>query len=93
MSCCTTDSDANLPDRPTKADPAAGQPATHLVATSLFIDVRQSSDITDPFRRETAIKMMKYFFFGSVKIINYHDGSVRSFNGDGMLATFVGDSQ
>lgn len=28
-----------------------------------------------------------------VKIINYHDGSARSFNWDGMLAIFVGDSQ
>jgi adenylate cyclase len=68
-----------------------GNSAAELEATTLFLDVRQSSDITNAFRRQTAAKMMKAYFSGSVKIINSNDGQVRSFNGDGMLAIFVGN--
>lgn len=70
-----------------------GNEAAQLEATTLFIDVRQSSDITNTFRRQTAAKMMKAYFDGAVRIINKNDGAVRSFNGDGMLAIFVGDKQ
>jgi class 3 adenylate cyclase len=59
-------------------------------ATALFVDVRQSTDITDSFRRQTAAKMMKAYFSGAVRIINRNGGAVRSFNGDGMLAFFMG---
>ena len=37
--------------------------------------------------------MLKSYFDGAVKIINTNDGTVRSFNGDGMLALFVGVKQ
>jgi class 3 adenylate cyclase len=70
-----------------------GNSAAELDATTLFIDVRQSSDITNAFRRQTAAKMMKGYFDGSVRIINKNGGSVRSFNGGGMLALFMGDSR
>lgn len=58
-------------------------------ATTLFVDVRQSSDITQVFRLQTAAKMMKAYFDGGVRIVNANDGYVRSFNGDGMLALFA----
>lgn len=70
---------------------ALGNKAAKLEATTLFIDVRQSSDITNAFRRQTAAKMMKSYFDGAVRIVNKNDGQVRSFNGDGLLAIFVGD--
>jgi len=37
--------------------------------------------------------MMKAYFSGAVKIINDNGGEVRSFNGDGMLALFMGDTR
>lgn len=70
-----------------------GNHAAQLEAVTLFIDVRQSSDITNAFRRQTAAKMMKAYFSGAVKIINAQNGYVRSFNGDGMLAIFMGDAR
>jgi adenylate cyclase len=76
---------------PEPEDIKAGNHAAKLTATTLFIDVRQSSDITNAFRLQTAAKMMKAYFAGAVKIVNYKSGKVRSFNGDGMLAIFVGD--
>jgi uridylate cyclase len=75
---------------PEPEDIKAGKHAAKLTATTLFIDVRQSSDITNAFRLQTAAKMMKAYFSGAVRIINYKNGKVRSFNGDGMLAVFVG---
>lgn len=78
---------------PEPQDIPQGPRAALLTATSLFIDLRQSSDITNAFRRQTAAKMLKAYFSGSVRIINANNGSVRSFNGDGMLALFRGDQR
>jgi class 3 adenylate cyclase len=78
---------------PEPGDIALGKKAAKLEATVLFVDVRQSSAITTTFRRQTAAKMLKSYFDGSVRIINGEGGAVRSFNGDGMLALFVGDNR
>lgn len=78
---------------PEPADIPLGKKAAKLDATALFIDLRQSSDITNSFRRQTAAKMLKAYFDGAVRIVRQNDGQVRSFNGDGMLALFVGDSR
>lgn len=76
---------------PNPEDIPLGNGAAELTATALFIDVRQSSDITNAFRRQTAAKMMKAYFDGTVRIVNANEGQVRSFNGDGLLALFIGD--
>src|SRR5215203_6371657 len=76
---------------PNPEDIPLGNEAARLKATTLFIDVNQSSDIANAFRRQTAAKMMKGYFDGAVRIINSNNGKVRSFNGDGMLAIFIGD--
>ncbi|MEA2676618.1 MAG: hypothetical protein QOJ81_759 [Chloroflexota bacterium] len=70
-----------------------GKKASLLTATALFMDLRQSSDITNSFRRQTAAKMLKAYFDGAVRIVNGRGGAVRSFNGDGMLALFIGDTR
>ena len=86
----TTTSPRGVPE---PADIPLGNQAALLTATALFIDIRQSSDITNAFRRQTAAKMLKSYFSGAVKIINANGGKVRSFNGDGMLALFLGDNR
>lgn len=78
---------------PNPEDIPLGNRAAQLETTALFVDVRQSSDITNVFRRQTAAKMMKAYFDGAVRVINANEGAVRSFNGDGMLALFVGNSR
>jgi len=37
--------------------------------------------------------MVKAYFDGAVRIIGHNSGRVRSFNGDGMLALFLGDQR
>lgn len=76
---------------PEPSDIPLGNRAAMITATSLFVDLRQSSDITNAFRRQTAAKMLKSYFEGCVRIVTTNGGVVRSFNGDGMLALFVGD--
>lgn len=76
---------------PQPGDLALGNKAATLETTALFIDVRQSSNITNTFRRQTAAKMLKAYFDGAVRIIGSNQGTVVSFNGDGMLALFIGD--
>lgn len=78
---------------PLAEDVPLGNKAKLLTATALFIDIRQSSDITNSFRRQTAAKMLKSYFDGAVRIIRHNGGEVRSFNGDGMLALFIGGQQ
>jgi uridylate cyclase len=80
-------------DVPDPANVPLGNEAMQFDATALFIDVRQSTDISNTFRRQTAAKMMKAYFSGAVKIINDNGGRVRSFNGDGMLALFMGGTR
>jgi adenylate cyclase len=78
---------------PEAADIPLGNNAAKLTASALFIDLRQSSDITNAFRRQTAAKMLKSYFDGCVRIVNHNSGVVRSFNGDGLLALFIGDQR
>ena len=78
-------------DVPEPTDIPLGKKAASMDTTALFIDIRQSSDITNTFRRQTAAKMLKSYFHGAVKVISANGGKVRSFNGDGMLALFVGN--
>src|SRR3954467_15381589 len=86
--------DAYEPRRvPEPADIKLGKHAAKLTATALFIDMRQSSNITNAFRLQTAAKMIKSFIGGAVQIVSHNGGAVRSFNGDGMLAIFVGDNR
>lgn len=78
---------------PSPADIPLGNKAALIEATAVFSDIRQSSDIANAFRRQTAAKMLKAYFDGAVRIARANDGHVRSFNGDGMLTLFVGGSR
>lgn len=80
-------------DVPESDEVPLGKKAMEFEATALFVDVRQSTDVTDSFRRQTAAKMTKAYFSGAVRIINRNGGAVRSFNGDGMLAFFIGGTR
>lgn len=59
----------------------------------LFIDVKESTKIVDAFRLKTAARMYQSFLRGVTMIALKNNGEVRSFNGDGVLVTFHGDSK
>lgn len=64
-----------------------------LELAMMFIDIRESTKIVDGFRRITAAKMYKSFLWGVAKIARLNGGELRSFNGDGVLIAFIGDSK
>lgn len=78
-------------DVPKPAEIKRGKFAATFEATAIFLDIRESSDLTNAFRLQTAAKMLKSYFYTAVKIVHHHDGQVVSFNGDGMLALFMGE--
>src|SRR4030043_829027 len=74
-------------------DIALGKTGKEMELAMLFIDIRESTKIVDGLRRTTAAKMYKAFLWGVAKIARLNGGELRSFNGDGVLMAFVGDSK
>lgn len=78
---------------PDVSDIQFGKKGRELELVMVFIDIRESTKIVDGFRRETAAKMYKSFLYSVTKIARSNDGELRSFNGDGVLIAFAGDSK
>lgn len=55
------------------------------------IDMRGSTNILEKHNANVVIKIHKAFFIAVLKIVKSLGGEVRSFNGDSLLAFFVGD--
>jgi class 3 adenylate cyclase len=62
-------------------------------ATTLYIDMRNSTKILNKHYRTSVAKLHKAYFHIIVKITKSLDGEVRSFNGDGMLVFFQGTTK
>lgn len=78
---------------PDVKDIPLGKNGKEIESTMLFIDIRESTKIVDNLRRITAAKMYKSFLWGISKIARLNDGDIRSFNGDGILVVFIGNSK
>jgi class 3 adenylate cyclase len=74
-------------------DIALGPTGRQLDLAMLFIDIHESTAIVDAFRRTTAARMYKSFLAGITRIACHNDGELRSFNGDGVLVAFIGNSK
>lgn len=78
---------------PNVEDVKFGKMGKELEMSMLFIDIHNSTDIVDSFRRQTAAKMYKSFLAGATRIARFNSGEMLSFNGDGVLVGFVGDQR
>ena len=78
---------------PSVDDVAFGRYGKEVELAMLFIDVKESTKIIDAFRLKTAARMYQSFLRGVALIALKNDGEVRSFNGDGVLVTFFGDTK
>jgi class 3 adenylate cyclase len=67
-----------------------GAQVDQVEATSLSLDIRQFTGMTNALGRQVMVKMLKAFFEGSVMLISEHQGVVADFNGDGMIVLFCG---
>ncbi|MFD2583407.1 adenylate/guanylate cyclase domain-containing protein [Pedobacter vanadiisoli] len=62
-------------------------------ATTLFIDLRNSTGILNAHNKSTIAKIHKAYLHTTVKIATSLGGEVRSFNGDSVLAFFQGTNK
>lgn len=70
-----------------------GNTGLRFKATVLYIDMRGSTKLLNNHNRATTAKLHMAYFHTIVTIANSHGGSVRSFNGDGMLVFFQGNTK
>lgn len=70
-----------------------GNKGLRFEATTLFIDMRGSTDVLNKHNRSSMAKIYKCYFHTIVTIAKSLGGEVRSFNGDGMLVFFPGTSK
>lgn len=66
--------------------------AVELDATFLYADLADSSKMAKELDRRIAAKIMKSFLSSICRIIRSLDGSIVSFDGDRVMAIFIGDS-
>ncbi len=78
---------------PDIADIEFGKKGRELELAMMFIDIRESTKIVGAFRRTTAARMYKSFLWGVAKIARANEGELRSFNGDGVLMAFIGETK
>lgn len=78
---------------PNVCDVAFGRYGKEVELAMLFIDIKESTKIVDAFRLKTAARMYQAFLRGITLIALKNNGEVRSFNGDGVLVTFHGDTK
>jgi len=75
---------------PTTNTVALAGGAVELDATYLYTDLASSSKIAKDFDRRIAAKIFKAFHSTSCRLIKSHDGVITSFDGDRVLAIFIG---
>lgn len=77
---------------PETEDLALGNKAVRLVATVLYADLADSTSLAMYDRRVTA-KLYKVFLAVSSRLIRLRGGEIRSFDGDRVMAVFLGESK
>ena len=78
---------------PTTLQVSLGEGAVNLVGTVLYADLVQSSELADEFQMRVAAKVIKCFLSSCSKLVTTHGGKVTSFDGDRIMAVFVGKTQ
>jgi class 3 adenylate cyclase len=67
--------------------------AVKLTATFLYSDMANSTGLVKACPKLTAGKVIRLYLNTCVRILHLHDGHVRSFDGDRVMAVFHGDGQ
>jgi len=84
----------NIDYIPDKTDPSItfGNKGSILSGTALHIDLRNSTMIMKKHHKDTIAKIHKAYLHIVAKIVSSHNGCIRSFNGDGVLVFFPGNT-
>src|SRR6266850_253632 len=78
---------------PETEDVALAGGAVRLSATMLYSDLADSTELSTSFDRRIAAKVIKAFLGASSRIIRANKGYIRSFDGDRVMAVFLGTTK
>lgn len=78
---------------PESDDVALADGAVELDAVYLYADMADSTGLAREFPREVAAKVVRAYLEGSCRVLKAKGGQIRSFDGDRVMAIFVGGSK
>ncbi len=78
---------------PTTEDVALSNGAVLLDAVYLYADMADSTGLARDFSRETAAKVIRAYLDATCRVIKARGGEIRSFDGDRVMAIFVGNAK
>ena len=78
---------------PETSDVALAGGGVRLTATMLYSDLADSTELAMNFDKRTAARVFKCFMASTSRVVRAHGGEIRSFDGDRVMAVFLGDSK
>lgn len=76
---------------PEAKDIALGNDAVTLSGTVLYADMADSTGLVNGFRPWFAAEVYKAYLLGACRVIRNHGGEITAFDGDRVMAVFLGD--
>jgi class 3 adenylate cyclase len=80
----------SVPDSP---DIQLGNEAVILEGTVLYADLSRSTQLVDSYKPHFAAEVYKAYLHGAAKIIRSEAGEITAYDGDRVMAVFIGDSK
>lgn len=78
---------------PSTEDVKLGNEAVKLEGTVLYADISSSTQLVDGYKPWFSAEIYKSFLYGSAKLIRYFGGKITGYDGDRIMAVFIGDSK
>ena len=78
---------------PESEDLRLGNDAVELDGTVLYADLDASTNLVDSYKPTFAAKIYKTYLHCAAKIIRSEDGVITSYDGDRIMAVYIGDSK
>ena len=78
---------------PESEDVKLGNDAVKLEATVLYADLDDSTQLADNYKPQFAAKIYKSFLATAARVIRFEGGTITSFDGDRIMAVYIGDSK
>ena len=78
---------------PTTEDIVLRDGAVDIDATYLYADLAKSSVLGQKIKKEVAAKIIRSYLNATTRILKNYGGEIRSFDGDRVLAIFIGDAK
>lgn len=78
---------------PESEDLGLGNDAVKLDGTVLYADLDESTNLVDNYDPEFAAEIYKAYLSCAAKVIKSEDGEITSYDGDRIMAVYIGDSK